>query len=124
MLVQPYVENAIKHGLAHKEGPKKLDIHFWIENQQLVCQVKDNGIGREKAKQIKANNARYQSSRAMNLTQARIAMLNSYRQSKLSIMIEDLKNKDGTVGGTNVLLYIHLHQLAAEPLPTETILDT
>ena len=54
MLIQPYVENAIIHGLFHKEGEKRLSIHFSMSTEKdLHCTIQDNGIGRKKAAEIK-----------------------------------------------------------------------
>ena len=54
LMVQPFVENAIWHGLMHKEGDRKIDIRFHLKHEKsVVCEVTDNGIGREKAAEIK-----------------------------------------------------------------------
>ncbi len=61
MLVQPFVENALVHGLMHKTGDKKLNINFELK-ENLICTVTDNGIGITKAKEIrKRQNAQHQS---------------------------------------------------------------
>ncbi len=58
MLIQPIVENSIKHGLLHQKGDKKVGVNFDIDNEEthLICTVIDNGIGREKSAEIKAKN--------------------------------------------------------------------
>ncbi|RYF87448.1 MAG: hypothetical protein EOO03_10635, partial [Chitinophagaceae bacterium] len=55
LLVQPFLENAVWHGLMPKAGVKNLLLHFYLQQQQLHCVIEDNGIGREKAAHIKAN---------------------------------------------------------------------
>ena len=52
LIIQPFIENAIVHGLLHKEGEKELKITFNAQ-EKLTCIIEDNGIGREKAKTIK-----------------------------------------------------------------------
>ena len=54
MLLQPFCENAIWHGLMHKEGQGKLDIMMSIQDGELQCIIADNGIGREKAAELKS----------------------------------------------------------------------
>jgi ligand-binding sensor domain-containing protein len=53
LMLQPFIENAVWHGLMHRDGEKKLSIRFSREGGQLHCEIEDNGIGREKAGQIK-----------------------------------------------------------------------
>ncbi|MFK8007499.1 MAG: sensor histidine kinase [Saprospiraceae bacterium] len=113
MLLQPYVENALKHGLMHRSGKKKLFIRFtkicpisgWDENH-LFCEIEDNGIGRTASMRINEQNGRVYQSKAMSLTQDRIDLLNSADTRKLGLKIDDLKNKDGSVAGTKVNICI------------------
>ena len=113
MLLQPYVENALKHGLMHRNGKKKLTLRFskncpfdgWEKNH-LFCEIEDNGVGRTASMKINEQNGRVYQSKAMSLTQDRIDLLNSADTSKLSLEIEDLKNKDGSSAGTKVNIYI------------------
>ena len=113
MLLQPYIENALKHGLMHRNGKKKLTIRFskncpiegWNENH-LFCEIEDNGIGRIASMKINQQNGRVYQSRAMSLTQDRIDLLNSADTSKLGLKIDDLKNEDGSAAGTKVNICI------------------
>jgi ligand-binding sensor domain-containing protein/two-component sensor histidine kinase len=113
MLLQPYVENALKHGLMHRNGKKKLTLRFskncpfdgWEKNH-LFCEIEDNGVGRTASMKINEQNGRVYQSKAMSLTQDRIDLLNSTDTSKLSLKIEDLKNKDGSSAGTKVNICI------------------
>jgi LytS/YehU family sensor histidine kinase len=57
MLLQPYVENAVKHGLLHKKGDKKLDILFSLKDKKLICKITDNGVGRKRTAKINARKA-------------------------------------------------------------------
>ncbi len=113
MLLQPYVENALKHGLMHRNGKKKLTIRFskncpfdgW-EKDHLFCEIEDNGIGRTASIKINEQNGRVYQSKAMSLTQDRIDLLNSADTSKLGLKIDDLKNEDGSSAGTKVNICI------------------
>lgn len=113
MLLQPYVENALKHGLMHRKGKKKLTIRFsknclgnHNNENNLFCEIEDNGIGREASMKINQQNGRVYQSKAMSLTQDRIDLLNSSDTSKLKLDIEDLQNEDGSAAGTKVNICI------------------
>ncbi|WP_130735731.1 histidine kinase [Flavobacterium sp. J27] len=105
MLIQPYVENAIKHGLLHKKGDRFLKILFEIlaDNQMLKCIIEDNGIGREKAAQLQRK--RHQSF-ATQANKNRLELLNFGKEKKIGVTIEDVKNENNEVIGTKVILII------------------
>ena len=107
LVLQPYVENAIKHGLMHKKGPKKLEIRFNKKDNVLICEVEDNGIGIVRSKEIKAENKRLYPSKAMNIIKERIAIINSSEENKLAVKINDLKNGTGVSKGTKVVISIN-----------------
>jgi sensor histidine kinase YesM len=106
LLLQPFVENAIWHGLMHREAGGKLTIKIWQEGSLLFCQVTDNGIGREKAALLKGHNATYKKSMGMNITAARLQILNKDHEEKGLLQITDMKNEEGEDCGTKVLLKI------------------
>ena len=109
MLIQPYIENAIWHGLMHKrEGTKgKVQLKINRQNGSLRCIVEDNGIGREKAMEIRAKKiTRRKKSMGMRITHDRIQMINKMFDSKTSVEIIDLKDNTGQATGTRVELYI------------------
>jgi CheY-like chemotaxis protein len=100
MLVQPYVENAIIHGIVNRNGNGKVTVSFCLEDKVIVCEVVDDGIGREAAGRIKAkmgssNNHR---SMGMGITQARLNLLNHLEKDAFSVSVMDLKNKDQAKG--------------------------
>jgi LytS/YehU family sensor histidine kinase len=108
LLLQPFLENAIWHGLMHKDGEKRLDIIFKEKGEHLVCRIDDNGIGRERSAAIKAGKigAGYFESKGMTLSQQRIETLNQQLKENLSIYIEDRKNAEGQATGTSVIITI------------------
>ncbi|MGB1217080.1 MAG: histidine kinase, partial [Saprospiraceae bacterium] len=106
MLIQPYVENAIKHGLMHKESDRKLHIYFCMENEFLKCMIDDNGIGRETSKQIQKENKRTHQAKAMGLTEERLELLNKSSKKQLNVIIEDKYDNHKNSLGTKVVLFI------------------
>ncbi|CAL2093753.1 Histidine kinase [Tenacibaculum sp. 190524A05c] len=79
MIIQPYVENAIKHGLLHKkEGLRKLEINFKIKDENLKCEIIDNGIGVIKSKEINKLNNLKKEQFVNEIIQERIAFLRDY----------------------------------------------
>lgn len=102
LLLQPYVENALRHGIRYKqEGIGKVTIAFSVENEVLSCQVEDNGVGREKAAEFKSRQHIEYQSKGMSLTEKRIELLNK-AGGKITVLIEDLKGADGHAKGTRV----------------------
>lgn len=107
MLVQPFVENAIWHGLMHKETDRQLHIQ-WIQLQQnlYACEVTDNGIGRVQALQyhhdgLKTNNHH---SRGMEICMERASLYRSMYHTQFDIEITDLPGEENTVRGTRVYI--------------------
>jgi LytS/YehU family sensor histidine kinase len=89
LLLQPYIENAIWHGLMQK----KEEGHLWIKIEQkgqyLVCTITDNGIGRKMADELKNVSVTKSKSMGMNTTSSRIALLNQSKQSRSDVKIID-----------------------------------
>lgn len=107
LIIQPYVENAIWHGLLHKETSGNLFVRIrMIDENMLECVVEDNGIGREKALEFKSKSATGKKSLGMKLTEDRIAVLNQYGQTNASVGIMDLVDSDGEAAGTRVTIKI------------------
>ncbi|MDQ4140453.1 MAG: histidine kinase [Bacteroidota bacterium] len=107
MLLQPYVENAIWHGLLHKENGGKLWIRFHQPKEELViAEVEDNGIGRQKAKELKSKEVIRKKSYGMQITQDRIFLINELYQMNAAVQIEDLFDIEGKASGTKVTVEI------------------
>lgn len=103
MIVQPYVENAIKHGLLHQKGPKSLIIEFFLENDQLICIVQDNGIGRTRSTEIKTRAQQQHQSFAQSATEKRLNLLKSMTSKPFDVNIYDVI-EDNEIRGTKVVL--------------------
>lgn len=109
MLIQPFVENAIWHGLMHKnEGEKGLvEIIITADNNKLKCVVQDNGIGRQKAEELKVGkSANRKRSMGMQITRDRIEMINKLYGTNTKVEITDLVDQEGRPKGTRVELTI------------------
>ncbi|PIF00827.1 MAG: sensor histidine kinase [Maribacter sp.] len=100
MLLQPYVENAIWHGLRYKEGKGNLRIHLEnIDTDTIQISIEDNGIGRKKSAILKTQNQKKQKSKGMGNISKRIAILNQMYKDKVDVRIADL-DSDGS--GTKI----------------------
>jgi len=104
MLLQPYIENAIWHGLRYKEDKGFLKINaFQPTSDLLQIEILDNGIGREKSKALKTQNQQKQRSKGMDNIKKRITILNDMHKNKVDVTITDLYD-DKT--GTKVVLVL------------------
>lgn len=111
MLLQPYIENAIWHGLMNNTKKGLITIDIAIENKFLKCIITDNGIGRERANEIKLKRNINHKSLGMSITKERLDLLNVETKGDVNVDIIDLyENKNGTkVGkGTKVIVKIPL----------------
>ncbi|MEZ4778813.1 MAG: histidine kinase [Flavobacteriaceae bacterium] len=99
MLLQPYVENAVWHGLRYKEGKGKLNIRFQQKDAEtVVISIEDDGIGRKKSKELKTDNQKKQKSKGMGNIQKRISILNEMYKDKVAVIVEDAsENEEGTL---------------------------
>ena len=106
LLLQPFCENAIWHGLMHKEDHGHLDIELSMQNNILNCTIKDNGIGRERAEEMRSKSAEKGKSMGLKITTERLALLNREKGVQTFYQIEDLLDENGNAGGTKVNLRI------------------
>lgn len=102
MLAQPFIENAIEHGIRHKEGTGHIDIRFRLEEGFLRFEVEDDGVGREKAREIEARQGTRHRSMATSITVDRLAAINRKSRKKIRMEIIDLENASGQGCGTKV----------------------
>lgn len=108
LLIQPYIENALKHGLLHIKTNRQLRVSFyWKEDPHtLICQIKDNGIGRKASMELNKSRSDHHQSFATEANQKRIKLLNTNRDRKISVVFNDLYSAEGMAMGTEVDLEI------------------
>lgn len=106
MLVQPYVENAVRHGLLPFKGAGRLTVRFISEKDGIACTIEDNGVGREASRTLRGERSTHQSI-GMSLTNERLDLLNSLRNRPMRVSIEDLFDATtGAPSGTRVTIHI------------------
>jgi ligand-binding sensor domain-containing protein len=110
MLLQPYVENSIRHGIKLKQNGKgQVDINISLASNRLFCTVVDNGVGREVAQRYKSSQHIEYQSRGMLLTSQRIALFNIGAKEDIALVVEDLKDGNGAGIGTKVTVSLPAH---------------
>lgn len=102
MILQPYVENAIWHGIKPKPEGGHVQVRIEKERQVLVCSIEDNGVGREKSRAMREASVMKHKSMGMQITEQRLRSIGRIKGSR--IIIEDLKDKSGQASGTRVIL--------------------
>lgn len=106
MLIQPYVENSIWHGLLKKEGEKNIDIRFYRQGKFCICEVTDNGIGREAATQM--NLGKKHKSLGTFITQEMFDTLQKIKETDYTVETVDLYDENGKATGTRVIIRMEL----------------
>jgi len=106
MLIQPYVENAICHGLNNRENKGFLNIDLKLLDDRIECTIEDNGIGREAAQEIKKQKNGNHNSLGTKITESRLNLVSALYGKNMKIDYTDLKDKDGNPSGTRVVLHI------------------
>lgn len=104
LILQPFVENAIHHGLMSKEGPGHLTVTITEMEDRLELKITDDGIGRQSAELLQT--ASKHKSLGMKVTAERIGFLNSLHTEQTSINITDLKDEEGKASGTEITIHI------------------
>lgn len=105
MIIQPYLENAIIHGIVPNPDKGLLEINIQLQNKLLLCTITDNGIGRKEAL-ARRNKAKSHRSMGMKLTRDSLEVLSHVHNSQLSLSITDLESPEGEALGTRVELFI------------------
>jgi len=108
MLIQPFAENAIKHGLLHKKGERILDIEFLKEGQNLIITIKDNGIGRKQSAEVNKMRKKEHKSFATSAQQKRIELINQSNDNPITIEYIDLYDDSNNAEGTLVNISVPL----------------
>jgi ligand-binding sensor domain-containing protein len=104
LLIQPYVENAIWHGLMHKKAPGLLQVRVFYEEKKLCIEVEDDGIGRQRAMELKSRSATVHKSHGMEVTAQRLEVINQLYGTNAEVRTADLVDGNGEAMGTKVTI--------------------
>lgn len=108
MILQPFVENAIWHGISGMQnGEGLIKICFWQENESLFASVADNGIGRAASREI-SQKAKTHESKALSITEHRLQLLEKKNGMEASFEVHDLLDPDQNPAGTKIVLQVPL----------------
>ncbi len=110
LLIQPFVENAILHGMVPKEGNGTIRVNFDVANNQLVCSIKDDGIGLSKSKEMKENSVKAHQSMALEITKKRLEIMEATISKSAQIDIKEI-TENNTVVGTEVTLRLPIQYI-------------
>jgi len=111
LLLQPFVENAIIHGLIPKKENGTISIDFSIDKDNLVCTILDDGIGFDKSKEMKENLVAIHKSMALDITKKRLEMMEASTAQKANVEIKEIKNELGEIQGTKVVLNLPIQYI-------------
>lgn len=117
LMVQPFAENAIWHGLLHKEGEKKLSIRFSNSTEDyLTCVIEDNGIGRARSAEIEKNklSSATHTSKGIGIIRERLNLMKQKTGKPANVEITDKLNKDNETVGTKVTITIPYYNPEAQ----------
>lgn len=102
MILQPFIENSIWHGLMLSKGEKRIELDFSEIQSNVVLKIRDNGIGREKSKQNVGRKLYHKESVGLKINQERLNHFNQKKGLNYSFKINDLKNEKGQANGTEI----------------------
>jgi len=106
MITQPFIENALEHGLKNKLSKGHIWIRFKKNNGKIIIEIEDDGIGRAKAKELLLQQNKDHKSMATSIIEERIRALNKTLKKKITLSILDLENDHGEAVGTRVVLEV------------------
>lgn len=104
LLLQPFVENAIIHGLMPKKEQGRIDVKFALSGDNLVCTIADDGIGIDKSRQMKEQSVSVHKSMALDITKKRLEMIRAMTSRKANVDITERADDLGNVIGTQVVI--------------------
>jgi LytS/YehU family sensor histidine kinase len=110
LLIQPFVENAILHGMVPKEGNGKIDVNFDVQNSQLICTITDDGIGLAKSKHLKENSVTAHKSMALEITKKRLEIMEATTSKSAQIDIKELITNN-QISGTCVTMQLPIQYI-------------
>jgi len=111
LLIQPFVENAILHGMVPKEGKGKISVNFDVQKEQLICTITDDGIGLSESKLLKENSVTAHQSMALEITKKRLKIMESITSKSAKIEIVELNSAQQKTG-TKVTLYLPIQYMS------------
>ncbi|WP_290847195.1 tetratricopeptide repeat protein [Flavobacterium sp.] len=111
LLLQPFVENAIIHGLVPKKEQGRIDVKFELSGENLVCTITDDGIGIDKSRQMKENSVSMHKSMALDITKKRLEMIKAITSRKANVDITERADDLGHVIGTQVILTLPIQYI-------------
>lgn len=104
MMIQPHVENAILHGIRPKEGEGHIELYIALDGDDLIVEIKDDGVGRERAAEIAKKSGRDHRSLAGEISRSRLKLYERTMKGHYSMEVEDLKDSNNRPLGTLVRL--------------------
>ena len=110
LLIQPFVENSICHGINHMDGKGHIVVDLTLDGDVINCVIEDNGVGRKKAMEIKNKNGESHSSFGTNITENRLKLVSSLYSKDLQLSYIDLYDEKGIPSGTRVEILIPIIQ--------------
>jgi len=108
MITQPFVENAIEHGIKGRSGRGLISVRFMWRNGMVRIEIEDNGIGRAKARELSLKLEKDHRSLSTAIIRERIRAVNKTSKKKITLDIADLVNENGEPSGTKVILEVPL----------------
>jgi len=106
LLIQPFLENAIEHGLQHKLSQGTLQLNISGTNKCLIVIIEDDGIGRAEARKLQKKKSKLHKSMGMEIVQKRIFSMNRAMNTNITLEIIDLKDENEKGIGTRVKICI------------------
>ena len=106
LLAQPFIENAIEHGIRHKEGRGNIAVRFGLNDGSVHLEVEDDGVGRKKSHELEKGMKKDHVSMATEITRERLKILNRKSREKINFTITDLADEKGNPKGTKVSIII------------------
>ncbi|MBC7891290.1 MAG: histidine kinase [Sphingobacteriaceae bacterium] len=108
MIIQPFIENAILHGIAHKKAKGHITVTIQPVGQHLECSVDDDGVGRQRARELKSKTVRSHQSVGLRVTEDRLQLI-SQRSGKVArVEVIDKTDEQGAAAGTRVVIELPL----------------
>ncbi|TRW26326.1 tetratricopeptide repeat protein [Flavobacterium zepuense] len=104
LLLQPFVENAIIHGIVPKKENGTISVDFSLDGEKLVCTVTDDGIGIDQSRKNKEKSVTVHKSMALEITRKRLEVIQAVTSKTAQVEIKEIKDTQGRVTGTRIVL--------------------